>query len=452
MKIKDRLSINFTLISNGMLLIVLCSVYFIFMKFLEADFYTRLKDRTMVTAELYLEADEISRDALDKVRNRYLEKLSDEVIRIYDKNNKASFIGDNSRYWTEQTINKVRKEGKIRFKDGDHQVVGIYYKDNQGDFVILASAADLSSANRLSKLFKIMAATFVVFSILLLLSGRWVAQKILQPLQLLMEEVQKVGSGNLEFRVKQTDNKDEINELARSFNQLIEELEQAFILQKTFVANASHELRTPVTSVIMSAELALSKERDPEHYKKTLISVLEDSTKINHIITGLLTLAKADLELSSAQLAPLNLLETLYDLQAEWAKKDLHVALNTVSNATDIQVLANPILLQIAFNNIIANGFKFSENQTVTCNIACIKNEMSVRITDKGVGIAAEDLEHIFNPFYSKSERIGQTGDGMGLYMASKIIHLFKGKIKIGPATGSGSTFTVVLPKALIPF
>ncbi|WP_379091187.1 hypothetical protein [Pedobacter sp. UC225_65] len=217
MKIKDRLALNFTLISTGMLLFVLCSVYVIFLKFLEADFYARLTDRTMVTAKLYLEADEISRDALNKVRSQYLVKLSDEVIRIYDSKNKATFIGDRAQYWTAEVIDKVRKERKIQFKDGEHQVVGIFYKDNQGDFVILASATDQSSHYRLKKLFKIMLATFVIISILILFSGRWLAKKILQPLHFFMEEVKKVGSSNMEFRVKETDTKDENQSIGEEF-------------------------------------------------------------------------------------------------------------------------------------------------------------------------------------------------------------------------------------------
>lgn len=97
MKIKDRLALYFTLISTVTLLIVLCAVYFMFVKFMEAE-------RTMVTAKLYLEADEITADSLDKVRNQYLEKLNGEVIRIYNSKNTAAFIGDDQKYWTNASL------------------------------------------------------------------------------------------------------------------------------------------------------------------------------------------------------------------------------------------------------------------------------------------------------------------------------------------------------------
>lgn len=129
MKIKDRIALYFTLISTSLLFAVLCTVYFTFMKFLEADFFERLTDRTMVTAKLYLEADEISRDALNNVRHKYLQKLNGEVTRIYDNKNRATFIGDSAQYWTNSTIDEVRKKGRLKYTDGQRQVVGIYYKE-----------------------------------------------------------------------------------------------------------------------------------------------------------------------------------------------------------------------------------------------------------------------------------------------------------------------------------
>ncbi len=430
-----------------MLLAVLCTIYFTFLKFLEADFFTRLTDRTMVTAKLYLEADEISRDALNKVRHQYLEKLNGEIIRVYDSKNKATFIGDAAQYWTSATINKVRKAGKIRFRDGQKQVVGIYYKDNQGDFVILASAIDQSSHYRLDKLLKIMVVVFLLISVILLLSGRWVASRMLLPLQRLMQEVKMANSGNMEFRVCEESNKDEISLLAHSFNQLMEELEQAFTLQKTFVANASHELRTPITRVIMTAELALSKEREKEEYKKVLQSILEDSGNMGHIITGLLTLARMDLEFAASQLIEVSIEDTLQNLQEDWKNNygfNLIIHVNHHRKTQSI-IKANPILLKIALNNIISNAFKFSDNQPVECVLENDSANWKLNIIDRGIGITETEKEEIFKPFYSRSDKKG--GEGMGLYMASKIISLFRGKIEVNSSKHTGSTFTISFPK-----
>jgi len=449
MKIKDRIALYFTLISTSMLFAVLCTVYFTFMKFLEADFFERLTDRTMVTAKLYLEADEISRDALNNVRHKYLQKLNGEVTRIYDNNNRATFIGDSAQYWSNATIDLVRRKGHLKYTDGQRQVVGIYYKDNQGDFVILASADDQGSHNRLDKLLKIMAFIFILISLAVLLLSRWIAQKMLKPLQKFMLEVKQAGSHNMEFRVEENNNKDEINLIAKSFNHLMEELEQAFILQKTFVANASHELRTPVTRIVMTAELALSKERDQLAYQKVINSMLEDAEKMEHIITGLVALAKMDLDLINSQLVPVQLNDLLSKIQSEWKlQKNLELII-TYQHSIDLkpEILANAVLLQIALDNIISNAFKFSDDQEVSILVETAKNDFLINITDKGKGIATDEQADIFKPFYTRSETLGHKGEGMGLYMAQKIIGLFKGEITVINLVQGGCTFTVRLGK-----
>ncbi|WP_231424131.1 HAMP domain-containing sensor histidine kinase [Pedobacter sp. Leaf250] len=448
MKIKDRIALYFTLISTSMLFAVLCVIYFTFMKFLEADFFERLTDRTMVTAKLYLEADEISRDAMNDVRHKYLQKLNGEVTRIYDYKNRATFIGDSAQYWSKATIEKVRKNKRLKYTDGERQVVGIYYKDNQGDFVILASATDQGSHDRLVKLLRIMIFVFVLISLIVLLLSRWIAEKMLKPLKKFMTEVKQIGLENMEFRVEESDTKDEINLIAKNFNHLMNELEQAFILQKTFVANASHELRTPVTRMMMAAELALSKERDVTAYQKVIHSILDDAEKMDHIITGLLALAKMDMELINSQLFPIQLNSLLLKIQEEWQQQK-NLKIEIIDNLKDDQpmVSANQVLLQIVLDNIISNAFKFSNNQAVICKLLQRDENFIVEITDKGPGIPLLEHEEVFKPFYTRSEEVGKKGEGMGLYMAQKIINLFKGKIEIPPSHGEKSTIIIILPK-----
>lgn len=449
MKIKDRIALYFTLISTSMLLAVLCVIYFTFMRFLKADFFERLTDRTMVTAKLYLEADEISREALSKVRHQYLQKLNSEVIRIYDGKDRATFIGDSAQYWAKQTIEKVRKLGRLQYTDGERQVVGIYYRDNQGNFVILASASDQGSQNRLDKLLKIMLVVFVLISVILLLLSRWIAEKMLKPLNRFMQEVQQIGSGNMEARVAITNNKDEINLIAQSFNQLMEELEHAFILQKTFVANASHELRTPITRVMMRAELALSKERTATDYQQALSETIEDAEKMDHIITGLLALAKMDLDLINSQLSPLALDDLLDKISRNWQdQKQLRFSVqqNPVQKEQPL-VMANAVLLQIALDNVIANAFKFSQGQEVKAELTGTDDTLQIYIRDKGPGIPLAQQAEIFKPFYTRAKDMGFEGEGMGLYMAQKIIDLFKGSIEISQQANSGCTFIITLPR-----
>jgi signal transduction histidine kinase len=450
MKIKDRLALYFTLISTLTLLCVLAAVYYSFGKVMETEFFDRLTDRTMVTAKLYLKADEISSDALNKVREQYLEKLDGEVIRIYNERNNPTFIGDDQQFWTHETIDLVRQQGKVRFKDGNRQVVGIFYKDNQGDFVIIASAIDHATEVRVAQLLKVMVIVFIIIFLGLLACGRWIAKRILAPLNVFIEQVKLIKSNNLHFRVEEGKNKDEITLLSQNFNNLMEHLEQSFILQKTFVANASHELRTPVTRMIIGTEIALSKERDKEDYETALQSVLEDAEKLENIISALLNLAQADLEYSSSKAEDVRLDEMIWQLQAEWNQKKgankLHVEMINLpmDNESSLIIRANPTLLQIALGNIIGNAFKFSDDQQVSCVMEMTAEGIILTISDQGAGIAEEQQKEIFRPFYSSSVKPEHAGNGMGLYMAHKIITLFSGKITVSSSISNGTAFKIV--------
>jgi signal transduction histidine kinase len=452
MKIKDRLALYFTLISTLILLCVLFAIYFTFLKFMQAEFFSRLTDRTMVTAKLYLEADEISSDSLSRVREQYLEKLNGEVIRIYNDKNDATFIGDDQQYWNIETIEKVRHSKKLQFREGLRQVVGIYYKDNQGDFVILASAIDQSTINRVEKLWKIMVVTFLTIFIGLLLSVRWIAKRILLPLNEFIEQVKLIKSNNLHFRVNEGTNKDEVHLLAQNFNNLMEHLEQSFILQKTFVANASHELRTPITRMIIGAEISLSQERSKEDYQRALHSVLEDAEKLENIISSLLNLAQTDLEYGETNLIKLRIDEMIWSIQEEWTKKpgnyQLLVEVKDLPMEEELMTVScNPTLLQIALDNIISNAFKFSDQLPVRCILEINETGIHIFIVDQGVGMEPQQLDHIFKPFYSSSSKTAHAGNGMGLYMAYKIVTLYKGNITVKSQKDKGTIFEVFFPK-----
>src|ERR1700744_155147 len=180
MKIKNRLSLYFTAISAIVLLIVQVVLCITFNSLVKSDFYDHLMDRANVAAQLYLEADEISADSLSHVRERYLQPLSHEVVRLYDDKNAASFIKDKNQFWTGPVINEVRRKRSLEFPEGARQTVGIYYNDNQGNFVILVSAIDVQGHKRTLDLIESMAILLVSVTAVLFLTSRWYAQKALE--------------------------------------------------------------------------------------------------------------------------------------------------------------------------------------------------------------------------------------------------------------------------------
>lgn len=448
MKIKTRLSLIFTLIGTLVLLTVMGIIYFTFLRFSREDFFNRLRDRTMVAANLYLEADEVSIDSITRVREKFYERIPNEVIRIYDSRNSATFIPDRQQYWTSDIVEKVRRQKYLQYIDGDMQVVGIDYSDNQGDFVILASAPDVGTDRRMRYLLETMLVVFVILSVAGFLSGSWLAQRILSPIEQMIKRIQLIRADNLQLRVDEGKTQDELGVLARNFNSLLEHLENAFELQKTFVSSASHELRTPVTSIIGEAEVALSRPREAAEYQGVLRSILNESERLNETITALLELAEVDLDFTNARLVPVRLDDLLWELQEYWVVRlggpVLAVQMNDLpADESRLIIQANKSLLYIALNNVISNAFKFSGNRPVKIALQTFSGRIEVAISDEGIGIPPEEAIKIFSPFYRSQAGREFPGHGIGLFITSRIISLYKGVISIEPNHPMGTTITI---------
>jgi signal transduction histidine kinase len=454
MKIKNRLALHFSLITAGLLLFILTVIYSIFYNLFKNDFYGHLKDRAKVAAQLYFEADEISTDSLNHVRERYLAKLPGEILGMYDEDDR-SFIGGAHQYWTSKVIDRIRKKKFLQFKEGKRQTVGIYYNDNQGNFVILISAFDELNYDRLIKMAQIMLAFFVIANGLLFFLGRWFAQRSLTPIDGLITQMNRITVNNLYLRVEEGKGKDEITALGRYFNRLLEHLQNAFELQQAFVTNASHELRTPVTSIIGEIEVTLNKRRTPEEYQRILRSILTDSERLNETISSLMELAQTDMQYAQAKREPVMIDELIWDVHDYWKKqkdggKLVMEILNLPEESERLMVYANKALLAIAFNNLIGNAFKFSNHQPVICTLYADHEVISIKIKDRGIGIPQDDLQEIFTSFYRSPNGRSFQGSGIGLYVTQKIIHLFNGVILVESQKDVGTTFTVKFRPSVI--
>ncbi len=448
MKIKNRLSLYFALISSGVLLAVFVAIYLSFVIVFRNDFYKQLKERATVTARLYLEADEISTDFLNKVHAKYLNELPGEVIRIYNSDNNAAFIQDKMQYWNASTINQVRKNSYLQLAENDRQVVGIYYKDNQGNFVILVSASDLEGLRRLKQLREIMLFLFIAVGLSLFLIGRWFAKEALLPLNKLVKQMQKIKATNLNLRVNEGKGKDEITELALNFNRLLEHLENAFEMQKTYIANASHELRTPVTSIIGEIEVALYHPRSKDEYELLLKSILNDSEKLKETISSLMELAQVDADYTISAQTNVRIDDLIWELQKYWNEKQGKNMLDVVmlqlpEDESHLTLSVNRQLLVIALNNIIGNAFKFSNAKPVQILLNADTKRIKIQVKDQGIGIPEMNRNQIFNPFFRGENAHSFLGSGIGLYVAEKVIQLFNGKIDFTTVAGVGTVFTV---------
>ncbi|PUZ26965.1 Signal transduction histidine kinase [Chitinophaga costaii] len=447
MKIRHRLSLQFALICGVLLLAIFSLIYFLSSHYIATSFYGQLQDRALITAQVYLEKDELAKRKFQEIQKKYLNSIPDEVSNIYDDANKAVFI-DNTYYnWKLSLLSAVRKDRLLYFRVNDQPAVGIYYTDNQGNYVVIVTAPDVAGRRQLHTLLAILISTFALSLLLIFFAGQWFAFRALQPIANINRQVQRIRATNLHHRVRRARNKDEVDELAANFNELLAHLEAAFNTQRSFVSNASHELRTPLTTIIGEIEVTLQKSRQPEVYLETLHSVLDESVKLKSITDGLLQLTKTDFSLPGVAPYAIRLDELLIALQIEWAKEkppglvQLHFE-NLPEDSGPLSVMGNEALLELAFQNILKNAFKFSDYKPVTVTLR-LEPQLHIEIRDQGIGIAPGDLKNIFLPLFRAPNAYAYDGYGIGLALSQKILELHSAKIEVESEPGVGSVFHI---------
>jgi signal transduction histidine kinase len=427
MKIKDRLSLQFTLIFAVMLLCVMASIYYLTEANRELNFYTRLKERAVTVAQIFLAQDNLDSGKFKEVQKKYLHTLPEEELKIYNAQGGSVFINQNGTDWPEEKIKEVIAKREIEYYDNNRQVVGVNYTDNSGNFVVFAAATDVYEYRHMHQLFLIMLFLFIVSIVIVFFLGQWFSRLALSPISRIIGEIKFIRATSLDKRLDAGNGKDEIAELSANVNTLLEHLEQSFNAQKSFVANASHELRTPLTSVIGQIEVTLRSERSADEYKKVLENLLVETNRINDLIN--------------------QLFELVWQLKDEWENRlpgsKVELDFSLPPNTADYTIQGNWLLLFIALGNIVKNAIKFSHLQPVTCRVYCESHTAVIAIVDKGIGISPQEVGNIFQPFYRGTNTAGFQGMGIGLSLSEKILKLHNASIQVQSQVQQGTTFII---------
>lgn len=454
MNIKFRLTILFSFLSIAILAGVSFYIYQSYNEFRKEEFYKRLADKAYTTTKILTDIKQVDYNLLRVIDKNTLNALYDEKILVFDKNNKLiySSIADSKINVNNNLLNKIRKEKYLEYRENEIEVVGIYFDDEDTHDVVIASAYDKFGYTKLDNLKYMIISGNLIGLVLIVIAGRIFVQQALSPIENINHSIAQITASRLQNHVDEGNGKDEIAQLAKNFNQMLSRLSHSFDLQKSFVQNASHEMRTPLATISSQLELALSKHRSVQEYQQTLKSVLDDTANLTNLVNTLLELAKAESGEWSVYKEKVQIDELLFlverFLHAQHHDYKIRIDYEQIpENSEELQVPGNALLLQAVFQNLAENACKFSGNKTVNVQIDCNTEQIAMRFSDNGIGIASKDLERVFDPFYRAENAMSIRGSGIGLAICKKIIALHQGHIHASSSQGQGSTFTVLLPK-----
>jgi heavy metal sensor kinase len=252
---------------------------------------------------------------------------------------------------------------------------------------------------------------------------------------------------DLSRRVPHSNRTDEIGDLARAFNQTLERLERLFRSQQRFLADVSHELRTPLTSVRGNLDLM---KRMGEYDEESMDVIQDEMERMSRLLGDLLLLARADTGGLPLRYEPVELDNVLFEVyrQVSRIEKPVTVELTEVDQAT---ILGDEDRLKQLLLNLVDNGIKYTQpGGVVRLSLGKDVRQATLRVSDTGIGIPAEDLPHIFDRFYrvDKARSREQGGSGLGLAIVKWVVQAHGGRIQVESTVGAGTTFTITLPLA----
>jgi signal transduction histidine kinase len=451
MTIRIRLTLLFSSIVSTLLLVFCLVIYLENEVNRQQEFKARLREEALTSAEILFGKEEISPELFKLLDKNQMTVLTQEEIVVYDS--KDSLIYESgSDYLTVQPeiFNQIRQKKELSFQQGNREVLGLVYNNGKENLVIIASAWDkygLSEQRNLG--FILTIGGFLMVGIVCLM-GWFFAGRSLKPIQKVIKSIDNIGASQLDSRLDEGNQTDEIAQLAQRFNKMLDRLEKAFKLQRSFVSHASHELRTPLTAITGQIQVSLLANDNPRELKLMIQSVLDDVQQLNRLTNNLLDMTSIDSDDSQTNFKQVNIAEIAWQVRDLLLKKNPKsqavIQLDEQSNLLP-EVKGNEALLYTAFLNLMENGIKFSSNQLVKVGFKIDPKDVTVIFQNGGSIIPTNELSSIFESFRRGSNSRNTKGHGVGLSLTQKIVNLHKGKISVQSSESEGTTFTVVLPK-----
>lgn len=438
----------------GVMIVVLfgITIYYFQNKYAYEDFYKRLETRAKISFEYNLYSQEMDMEHLKSLRNSYLEKLEKEKEFVISADGKFNLDGLSTQYKLPLSfLQDLKKNGKAREKIGNAFFVGLKGKKGSKNYLVVVSAENYYVTHHLLFLRNMLFGGLGLVILIILVFSVFYSKHIYDPINMISEKVRQISTENIHLRLDQSPENNEISALISTFNDLLNRIETAFESQKNFISNASHELTTPLTTIIGQTEVTLMKARTQQEYEASLNNILIQAERLDRITKSLLFLAQTGYKGKSIGFERLRIDEVIWQTLhvMDQLNPDHDITLDTGLLPEDpkkLKVNGNRELLQMALANLLSNACKYSNNGPVSIAIASSDSRVIIVIEDKGIGIPESEIGFIYDPFFRATNTKLFEGYGIGLPLTRNVILMHKGSLKVNSKQGQGTTVQITLP------
>lgn len=306
------------------------------------------------------------------------------------------------------------------------------------------------SALVLSNLKYVLFISYPIMLLFLFSVSRIIAGRIISPINNIIITAKKISRDNISERISTPPRKDELYNLTVTINNLLDRLEETILRERQFTADASHELRTPISVIKGTLEVLIRKERNPEQYKEKIKYVISETDRMASLVENLLSLARFESGFIEPMIGEINLQNIIQNVIVRFDKviKEKQIGIEyKISNSVKIE--ADASMIEIIVENLISNSIKYSNNESSVVIKLYNENTKNVfSITNFGHIISSEHLSNVFNRFYRTDENRGSNieGKGLGLAIVKRLVELQGFTISVDSSKITGTTFKVEFP------
>ncbi|MCC8088653.1 MAG: sensor histidine kinase [Rikenellaceae bacterium] len=441
MKIQTRLSLFSLSFFGGILLILSVIIYFVFYRNTEREIYRSLEKSAFLTAFYYLEKDELSEREYQPIYEQFHELINEFSYQLYDEANKI--IYSNGLFDIDDaTLEKIRDLGSAAFTIDRYFCLGIYYEDNEGDFVVIAFQPQETVKTSLNALLRILLWSLAAGLVFFFFASRWIARRAYYPFRDIINEVLGISpSGRLPF-IRKPHTGDELEDLVETFNQLLDRINQVMDMQKDFVKYISHEFRTPLASIMGNLEVFSLKDRKPEEYRELADSMIYQISRMNETLDTLLWISGLRQDAYTDDECRIDevVWEIINRIKEERPSSRILFGLDVdAEHESLLTVKINRIQIYMCLYNLIHNAVKFSNDAPVRLDLSYSSDGLVFTVSDNGIGFTPEKLERIQTPFLRGANASDIQGNGLGLIIALRILEKNHVDYRIESVLGEGT-------------
>jgi two-component system sensor histidine kinase ArlS len=437
MNLKQRFSLIFSLIFSILLGVVLFILYTLFSNYREEEFRESMIETGQSTFNLVIVIKEAGDRLSKQIDNNAIITLFNEKVLIFNDSLTLiySTVKDEAVNWSKTDLDNLKNKDYIFRSENFNDVIGLKKQHSGSNYFIIVSALDKYGLSKLNYLKYLLITAYLISSIIVWGLSFYLSRRSLAPLDLVTEKITEISEKNLSTRLNDSGRNDEVSALAHSFNHMLERIDKSFNYQKSFVGNASHELRTPIARISLQLENLVNSGKLSEDAVAVIRSITEDTHELSDIVSSLLVLSRIDNRSFNLNSSKIRLDEIIFS-SAEYLRKiypDFKIFFEIINESireTNLEIEGDESLLKIAFNNLLKNAYMYSDNKEVRIKLRQRESDVEVILTNSGPVPEINETSELFNAFFRGANAVHSKGYGLGLSIVQRIMQYHQAEVR----------------------